>query len=84
MECAAYNSERTELENFIIQEFGREEWRDRKQREDDGIGLILGINEYNGKIINKTKEFLRKVWKIREGENEVEVRRIRENDHNYF
>ena len=25
LECAAYNNERTELENFIIQEFGREE-----------------------------------------------------------
>ena len=82
LECEAYTNERMELESIIIQEIGGEEWRERKRSDDGGIKLILGIDERNGNIIYKTKEFLRKIWKIRE--EGVVVRLVRENDHNYY
>ena len=71
LKCEWYNEEREEWERKISHEIGIEEWIERKQREDNGMKLIMGVEEYNSNIVKGTKEYLNKIWKKRERGGEV-------------
>ena len=62
LKCEWYNEEREEWERKISHEIGIEEWIERKQREDNGMKLIMGVEEYNSNIVKGTKKYLDRIF----------------------
>ena len=82
VECRKYDNERRELNDRILEKIDERDWEARKQEEDQGLSTILGFREKDQSIIKASKEFLKKVWKLRSNGEQREEEP--ERDHNYY
>ena len=69
IECPAYKKERKAFELEMNKRIGGREWETIKQSEDKGRKQILGLRDYGRKVTDATKEYLKNIWKNRQGGN---------------
>ena len=88
IECPKYEEERGELMERIIGKIGTREWNEIRNGEEE-LKYILGFTMERGNLVGFTREFLGRMWKRRQQE-EDEVRGVGRNriprfleEHNY-
>ena len=69
IESPWYKEERTNLETEVIRSIRNSEWEEIKQSEDKRMKKILGLGDYEQKMMDITKNYLNTIWKKRKLNN---------------
>ena len=81
-ECSEYGEERDRLDERIGNKLGPL-WGIRKREEDKGLQTMLGLKDKSEEVVKYTKEFLKTIWRKRNGKMRLGREAGRSDEHNY-